>query len=324
MPLRNTFRTTPAVRRVYQLGIDSKPVNRNYGEYRFTSIYLSVVLKLSPGSNGSDNTPNGQGRKVEQLLPTDRSPSEQTRPLVLDRRKRIPQAVDHHSRVKELEALAQSLLQSNEKQNHELSRELHDNIAQVLAATTARISLAEEEVIPAWLRQELHDLCEHLRRAMHDVRVLARDLRPALLDHDGFVATLNHHVENFRHRTPIRLESQIHAPALQSFENGHLNHFFRLIQEALHNIEEHSRADHAWIKLLTKEGKLYLEIGDNGCGFVPERVIKSQADGHLGLLGMRERAELLGGHFILESQPERGTTICITIPNTNNPPEFMI
>jgi signal transduction histidine kinase len=86
------------------------------------------------------------------------------------------------------------------------------------------------------------------------------------------------------------------------------------VQEAVQNIEEHSRAERAWLVLAQNDGTMHLEIGDNGCAFTPQRVAEAQADGHLGLLGMRERAELLGGSFQLEATPGKGTTIRVSVP----------
>jgi signal transduction histidine kinase len=213
-----------------------------------------------------------------------------------------------------LETLVQELLRSKEEKEQVLSRELHDNIAQVLNAAATRISLAGEENIPAWLRQELQDLREHLEGALSDVRTLARELRPALLDHFGFAAALEKHVDDFRQRTRLTLDLDLQPETVSFLGSDDLTHLFRVAQEALQNIEEHSRANRAWIRLQRNNGSIQLEIGDNGCSFTPERVTEAQADGHLGLLGMRERAELLGGTFQLDGEPQRGTVIRVAIP----------
>lgn len=235
-------------------------------------------------------------------------------PLALDRRQADSLTKETEAQIRNLEQLAQTLIESREQQQQDLSRELHDNIAQVLAAATARISLAKDEKIPAWLRQELLDLRDQLKHALEDVRHLARDLRPAILDHLGFTATLEKHAEAFRQRTSIQLALQLDAAAVSIFDQHHLTHLYRLTQEALQNIEDHSRADQALVALGPHEDGIFLEIKDNGRGFTPDRVIEAQSDGHLGLLGMRERAELLGGQFFLESIPKNGTTIRISVP----------
>jgi len=235
-------------------------------------------------------------------------------PLVLERRKIPPSPSEVALHIRELERLAQRLIESGEEQQQVISRELHDNIAQVLAAAANRISLAKDEKIPAWLRQELTDLRDQLKCALADVRTLARDMRPALLDHFGLVAALEKHAEAFRERTRMTLDVKLQPVAVDFLNSDDLTHLFRLTQEALQNIEEHSGAGRAWIRLHHHDGHVLLEIGDDGCSFDAERITEAQADGHLGLLGMRERAELLGGQLHLEAKPGRGTTIRVKVP----------
>jgi signal transduction histidine kinase len=236
------------------------------------------------------------------------------RPLSMERRKQgeLPREVTEQ--MQELELLAKSLLRSQEAQQQTISRELHDNIAQVLSAITARISLAKDTAVSAWVRHELTDLREQLKAAIDDVRTLARDLRPSILDHNGFADALEKHGDSFRDRTRMTLEMQIDPKAASILDTESLTHLFRLSQEALQNIEEHSEATRAWLRLAQKDGHMHLEIGDNGNGFTEHRVKEAQRDGHLGLLGMRERAELLGGSFHLEAVPSQGTSIRVTIP----------
>jgi signal transduction histidine kinase len=236
------------------------------------------------------------------------------RPLVLERRENKDSLGDAILHVRELEALAQSLIQTSEQKQQGISRELHDNIAQVLAATTNRITLARNEKMPAWLRQELLDLRAQLEGALQDVRTLARDLRPALLDHFGFAAALEKCADGFRQRSRITLDIRIEPDTVNFLACENLTHLFRLAQEALQNIEDHSAATQAWFTLAQNNGTMHLEIGDNGRAFTPERVAEAQGDGHLGLLGIRERAELLGGSLLLEAVPDQGTTSRVEIP----------
>ena len=259
------------------------------------------------------------------------------RPLTLERRKARDLQRETGAQMQELELLAQSLMKLQEAQQKKVSRELHDNVAQVLSAVTNRITLARTSAkMPAWLRQELLGLQQDLETALTDIRILARGMRPALLDHCGLCAALDKHAEGFRQRTRIALEMQVDSEAAKFIDPENLTHLFRLAQEALHNIEEHSGATRAWLAIVRNNGTMHLEVGDDGCGFTPERINEAQADGHLGLLGMRERAELLGGSFHLETAPAKGTTLRVAVPvpakthqtahQTNGPsqPEFHI
>lgn len=304
--------------RLYKLSIDGSAAGAHPPNYRFSSIPLPFILKHPPGSNGQESNADGQRGKQSRRLKTQAGKTakaaKEPRPLVLERRAPVESPDGAHSHVKELEALTQSLLHAREQQRQVISRELHDNIAQVLAAATNRISMAKEEKIPAWLRQELQGLRDQLKSALDDVRTLARELRPALLDHLGFTAALEKHADAFRERTRMTLDVRVDPDAVSFLENGHLTHLFRLAQEALQNIEDHSAAGRAWIDLTQLDGAVHLEIGDDGRAFTAERVAEAQRDGHLGLLGMRERAEMLGGRFLLQAVPDQGTVIRVSIP----------
>ena len=249
------------------------------------------------------------------------------RPLTMERRAARYLPHETEKQMQELESLAQNLIRQQEDKQQTISRELHDNVAQVLAAVTNRMSLARTtSKVPAWLRQELLDLQQSLDAALTDIRTLARELRPSLLDHCGFSATLQKHAQDFRDRTGMEFDLEVDPDAAEFLGSADLTHLFRLVQEAMQNVEEHSGATRAWLKLARRGDAMDLEIGDNGQAFDRERIIEAQADGHLGLLGMRERAELLGGFFLLESLPGRGTTVRVRVPlaRAASSPDYLI
>lgn len=260
---------------------------------------------------------NGSGQHLVAHAGDSPENSPAYRPLTMERRAIRDLAREAEMQMQELETLARRLIQKQEEQQQTISRELHDNVAQVLSAVTNRISLARDTSrIPAWLRQELNDMQESVNAALTDIRTLARGLRPSLLDHCGFAATLDKHAQDFRERTGTNLELEVDPEAASFLDTANLTHLFRLVQEAIQNIEEHSQAERAWLVLAQRNGKMHLEIGDDGCAFTPQRVAEAQADGHLGLLGMRERAELLGGNFELHADPGKGTIIRVSVPVT--------
>jgi len=301
--------------RGYKFDIDGTPNHFHYNGNHSPSPHRSNVLSHSKDSGKKSNGANSKHRN-EAGSPDAKSddPNHAPRPAALERRKHPDLSASADHLVREFQALARNLLKLREEEHHTVSRELHDNIAQVLSAVTARITLAKDETIPAWLRQELVAMRDDLQGALADVRTLARELRPSVFDHSGFAAALEKHADSFRERTRMTLEIRLEPEAVSFLGNGDLTHLFRLTQEALQNIEEHSGAGRAWIDLGERDGAAHLEIGDDGCAFTPERVVEAQRDGHLGLLGMRERAELLGATFLLEAIPGQGTTIRLTIP----------
>jgi signal transduction histidine kinase len=289
--------------------------------HRVTRLLHMPTVKKACASRSAVPSPRKSPKRAKPgAQPNGKHAPDGQHPLVLERRRSKKLWGDGAGHLREVEALAQNLIQAGERQQQTISRELHDNIAQVLAAASNRITLAKDEKIPAWLRQELLDLRDQLEGALQDVRTLARDLRPALLDHFGFAAALEKQADGFRQRSGITLDIRLEPDAVNFLHYENLTHLFRLAQEALQNIEEHSAATRAWFTLLQQDGTLHLEIGDNGRAFTPERVAEAQDDGHLGLLGIRERAELLGGLLLLEAVPGQGTTIHVEIPVLPPPP----
>jgi signal transduction histidine kinase len=318
MPRAPVILSSAPPARAYKLDIDGTDGQAQHNGNHNVISQLPDFLSPSKGKKKKSNSANAKRRKGGSRPSTKEGVDDQTpRPTVLERRKNPQLTADAEQQVREFQSLAHRLLELRQEEHQTISRELHDNIAQVLSAVTTRITLAEGEFMPAWLRQELHDLRDHIKGALADVRTLARELRPSVIDHSGFAAALEKHADAFRERTRMTLEVSIVPESISFLGNGDLAHLFRLTQEALQNIEEHSGANHAWINLSERDGAAHLEIGDDGRAFTPERVVEAQQDGHLGLLGMRERAELLGGDFLLEAVPDQGTVIRVTIP----PPE---
>ena len=295
--------------------ISPAPIEYQLLVHRVIRLLHMPTVKKSCASRSAVPSPRKSPKRAKPgAQPNGKHPPDGQHPLVLERRRSKKLWGDGAGHLREVEALAQNLIQAGERQQQTISRELHDNIAQVLAAASNRITLAKDEKIPAWLRQELLDLRDQLEGALQDVRTLARDLRPALLDHFGFAAALEKQADGFRQRSRITLDIRIEPDAVNFLHCENLTHLFRLAQEALQNIEEHSAATRAWFTLLQQDGALHLKISDDGRAFTPERVAEAQNDGHLGLLGIRERAELLGGLLLLEAVPGQGTTIHVKIP----------
>jgi signal transduction histidine kinase len=221
-----------------------------------------------------------------------------------------------------LRLLARELLRLQEEQRHALSRELHDNIAQLLAVTTNRIALVRSNTTSKTLRNELAEVRDILETVLQEVGDLSRKLRPSLLDHAGLGAALEKHASAFRDRVKMDLTVECHLPSADQIDGEHATNLFRIAQEALHNIEKHARATEARIALLEREGHLCLEVADNGCSFHPRRTAEAQKNGHLGLVGMQERVEMLGGTLQIEAKPGNGTVVRATVPmNGNHKPQ---
>ena len=217
-----------------------------------------------------------------------------------------------------LRMLAQELLRLHEEQRHALSRELHDNIAQCLSAATNRIALMRSSTHSKKLQRELAELRGELEQTLDAVGALSRSLRPLLLERENLTDALQRHASAFRERVRMTLHVECQAPAADHLDGELATNLLRIAQEALHNIEKHAEATEARLKLLEQDGKICLEIADNGRSFHPDHAIEARKNGRLGLVSMRERAEMLGGKLEIHAQPGNGTVVKAAVPVNGN------
>lgn len=219
------------------------------------------------------------------------------------------------------------ILQAQEEERHRLALELHDESSQNLTALLVHIeilsqSLQLQKALPATtmtndVREQLAGELDYLRGLTQDtletIRTLAQQLRPSVLDDLGLAAAFRWLVEDGRQRLQLAVELQMDGiddtarerqkPAL--YETA----LFRIAQESLTNIARHAHAQHASISLTRQQDSIHLHVRDDGCGYD-----SSQRYPGTGIVGMRERANSLGGTMKILSQPGRGTSIEAIIP----------
>jgi two-component system NarL family sensor kinase len=215
-----------------------------------------------------------------------------------------------------LSQLGQELLQLQQQRGYVVSRELQDNIAQMLAVIMGRIAVVRGKADSPRVRRELAKAREAVGQALVAVDDLSRSLRPELIDKIGLAAAIERHACAFRDRVKLDLQVRVEAPSAENLDGEAATHLFRIVQEALHNIEKHAQASEVRISLLERDKLLCLEIADNGCSFTPGRAATVKKNGHLGLVGMRERAEMLGGKLEIHAQPGNGTIVKAAVPVT--------
>jgi two-component system, NarL family, sensor kinase len=201
-------------------------------------------------------------------------------------------------------------LQVNERRR--FARELHDGVSQLLVAAKYRIGLVARQAetgrvsAPDVLRQA-GDL---LSEAVGEIRHISHGLRPALLDDMGLEIALNNLVGQFSERNSIACSVECNLKDIRLPADIDIS-LYRIVQEALGNVEKHAAAGHLWVKLFRRGEFIVLDIKDDGAGFSTDQ-LKSVVG--IGIRNMRERAELLGGIFSLESSPGAGTRINIELP----------
>jgi signal transduction histidine kinase len=171
------------------------------------------------------------------------------------------------------------------------------------------------ETHPAETAQELETIQKRLQGLISELRTYAGELRPPTLSKFGLEGTIRSHMETFQEKHPephIVLDLHQNSEILSETIGVAL---FRIYQQALNNIIKHAQASEASVQMEEDQDQVRLIIQDNGQGFVvPEDWINLARHGHLGLLGMRERAEAVGGKFEVTSVPGKGTQIIVTIP----------
>jgi signal transduction histidine kinase len=206
----------------------------------------------------------------------------------------------------ELQALAGRLIDLQETERRTLSRELHDDIGQAITAIKLGVLSidGEDEAVRAEIVQEIVSLADQTIAKLRDISML---LRPPQLDALGLEAALRWQGERLFRASPAQLELQL-APLAQRPDPAVELACFRIAQEALTNVLRHADARHVTLTLSPQRDGLMLSILDDGRGVAPDRI-----DG-LGLLTMRERAQLLGGYVEIETESGAGTCVRAHLP----------
>jgi PAS domain S-box-containing protein len=217
---------------------------------------------------------------------------------------------DYSERV---QALSRRLLTAQEDERRHLARELHDEFGQVLAAVNFQLHAAKGLAGAAALPR-LEECNALLQQAGEQVRSLALELRPTMVDTLGLEAVLRWLAERHEQRTgsEVLVDAVLSGPPPSA---DLAIACFRVAQEALTNVVRHAQARHVRIELRQDESVLELVVRDDGVGFAVTPTQEQAARrGSLGLLGMRERMQILGGILDVESEPGRGTRIRASVP----------
>ena len=201
------------------------------------------------------------------------------------------------------------VVSGQELERQRLARELHDETGQALTSILLGLKSVDEAGSPEALRSAVAELRELVVATLQDVRRLAVDLRPKALDDFGLVAALERLVQTLSEATGIdvQLETSLGSERLPAELETTL---YRIVQEALTNVVKHARARKVSVLLVQRAGTVKVVVEDDGEGFDAQDV---RGDG-LGLLGMRERVELLDGRLVVESSSDSGTTLVVEVP----------
>jgi len=215
----------------------------------------------------------------------------------------------------QLRQLSRKILLAQEDERREISRELHDVIAQTLTGINVRLAALKKEaaVNTKGLDRNITRTQRLVEKSVDIVHRFARELRPAVLDDLGLIPALHSFAKSFSKRTRIRVHLKAFA-GVEQLDNDKRAILYRVAQEALTNVARHAQASRVEVSIQKLPDCICMKIKDDGKSFQLERVLNIRGRKHLGLLGMRERLEMVGGHFGVESAPGKGTTIIAQIP----------
>jgi len=216
----------------------------------------------------------------------------------------------------ELQALSRRLVELQESERRQLSRELHDRVGQNLTALkinldilqTALASHGNDEV-----RGRVDDSAALLESTMDAIENVMSELRPPMLDDYGLAAALDWHARNFSKRTGIAVVVRASEPAVRPAPQVEIA-LFRIAQEALNNVAKHAGARRVEIALEHANGECVMSVEDDGIGLGGVEHTSDKAKPGLGMITMRERAQAVGGRFEVRGPPRRGTQLTVRVP----------
>jgi signal transduction histidine kinase len=213
---------------------------------------------------------------------------------------------------KQLHALSQRLMKAQEEERLHLSREIHDESGQLLSALTVQLGILERDAGHLeFVDQKIADLKQSVNEIQDNLHRLAVNLRPASLDHLGLVTALQQYVEDFNRQYDLQVEFEAIGMRGKRLRQDIETALFRVVQESLTNVALHAQATRVDVVINIRDEHIIAIIEDDGVGFTP---ISPTIESHLGLFGMRERVEMLGGKLTIESSPGKGTAVNVEVP----------
>ena len=216
---------------------------------------------------------------------------------------------------KQLRRLSHRILFAQEDERKKISRELHDVIAQALLGINIRLAALKKEATlnSNDLGRNISQTQKVLEKSTDIIHQFARELRPAALDDLGLIPALHSLMQTFTDQTGALTHLTAFAE-VEGLDATRRTVLFRLTQEALTNVARHAQASKVDVLIERLANSVCLKIQDNGTSFDVKDVLHARDGKHLGLLGMRERVEMVGGHFLIESSPGNGTSVIAQIP----------
>ncbi len=216
---------------------------------------------------------------------------------------------------KKLRRLTHQIITAQEDERKEISRELHDEVMQTLVGINVELSALGRgaSVGLETLKEKIARTRRLVENSMSAVHRFARELRPAVLDDFGLIPALHAYSKNLAERKKIKILMTAFG-GVEALGAAKRTVLFRVAQEALTNIARHAHATEVRMSISEISGAVRMAINDNGKSFDVDKILAASSNKRLGLVGMKERLEMVGGSLAIESKPGQGTTVCADIP----------
>jgi PAS domain S-box-containing protein len=214
----------------------------------------------------------------------------------------------------QLRQLSHQILQAQEEERKRISRELHDEITQTLVGINVHLAtLAQKTLDPKDLKKKIAQTQRLVEKSVEIAHQFALKLRPTMLDDLGLIPALRSLMKSFMEETGIRVSLTIFEE-VEKLNSAKRTVLYRIAQEALNNVARHAQATKVEVSIQRLPKALLMQIKDNGKSFDVEHALHPSRNKRLGLIGMRERLEMVNGQFAIESAPGKGTTVQAQIP----------
>lgn len=225
---------------------------------------------------------------------------------------------EHFEKTESKRLLALRIIKTQENERRRIAREIHDGPAQAMSNVVIMTEICEKtaELDMGKALIELQKLKAVVRDCLKSVRRIIYDLRPMSIDDLGFTPTIQKYIEKFSAEHNIRVDFKVNSEEDCIKDSNIALAVFRIVQESLNNTYKHADATHVSIQVECAQNSVLLRISDDGNGFDTNILSNSlnKEDSGFGILGMRERVELLEGEFIIDSKINVGTIIRVKLP----------
>jgi two-component system sensor histidine kinase DegS len=215
--------------------------------------------------------------------------------------------------LQNMHALGAQIIRSQEEERRRLARDIHDGPAQAIANIVFRAEVCERLIDsdPERAKYELKTLREHIRNTLTEIRKIIFDLRPMAIDDLGLVPTIRGILDVLREQYGLSTEIAVRGREQRLQSHVEIG-IFRVVQEALNNVIKHAQASSISVRIEFVAAGMTIVVEDDGKGF--DAAGEETPAGHYGIMGMRERIQLLEGKLVIKSSARRGTRVMITVP----------